>query len=99
MVGKGNVVEIVIDIVYVESRPPPVTALQALDPFHAALDGVVIARPRPDPAGTVHRHDNDGRVIEIRIVRIGILKSPAARPDLWAPETPIADNIEHLARQ
>src|SRR5262245_2221529 len=99
MVGKGNVVEIIVDIVYVESRPSPVAALHALDPFHAALDGMIIARPRPDPAGTVHRHDNDGRVIEIRIMRIGILKSPAARPHLRAPDTPVANNIEHLARQ
>ena len=46
MIGEGNVVEVVIDIVGIEGRPAAVAALQAGDPFDAARDGLVVAWTR-----------------------------------------------------
>ena len=47
VIGEGNVVEVMIDIVGIEGGPAAIAALQAVDPFDAAGDGLVIARARP----------------------------------------------------
>ena len=101
MIGEGNVVEVVIDIVGIERRPAAIAALQALDPFDAARDGLVVGLPAPASAlapRAVHRHDDDGGVVEIGIVRVAVLERPAAGTHVGPPLAPVALRVELLQR-
>src|SRR5262249_25069682 len=99
MVGERNIVEIVINIVDIESGPAAIAALQAPHPFGSARNSLVIPPACPDPASTVHRHDDHGCVVKIGIMRIGILEGPTARPHERTADTPVSDNVEYLTRQ
>ena len=99
MIGKRNIVEIIINIVDVEGGPATIAALQAFHPFSAAFDRQIIAVTRAATPGTVHRHDGNCGIIEIGIVGIGILKRPATGPHMRPSCRPIADNVEDLAWQ
>ena len=57
---------------------PPFAALQADDPFRAAVDGLVVARAAASRARAVHRHDHHGGVVEVGIVGVAVLEGPAA---------------------
>src|SRR4029077_10081958 len=98
MVGEGIVVEIVVGVVDVESRPAAVAVLHALYPFNATIDGLVVTRTGSSPPGAIHCHDDDGGIVEIWIMWIGILEGPAARAHLRAPVRPISSNINDLTR-
>src|SRR5215471_13609567 len=98
MIGEGNIVEIIVDVVDVVRRPAAIVALHALDPLHATIDGLVIAGTGPRPPRPVHGHDNHGGVIEVRIVWIGILESPTTWAHLRAAVRPVSGNAKNLAR-
>ena len=100
VIGERNVVEVVVDIVGIERRPAAIAALQALDPFDAARDGLIVGAaacaglaPR-----AVHRHDDDGGVVEIGVVRIAVLERPAAGTHVGPPLAPVALRVELLQR-
>src|SRR5215813_10822275 len=99
MIRKWNVVEVVIGVVGVESCPPAIAAQQALDPLARTCDCGVVFPGRLSLAYTVQRHGYDGGVVEVRIVRISVLKSPAAGANIGTPCCPIALHVEHLLRQ
>src|SRR5262245_59270340 len=99
MVGERNIVEIVINIVDIERGPAAIAALQAPHPFDSARNGLVIPPACPNPAGTVHRHDDHGCIVEIGIMRIGILEGPTTWPHQWTADTPVSDDVEYLTRQ
>src|SRR6185437_12409134 len=94
MIGERNIVEIIINIVDIECRPAAISALQAFDPFGTALDRRIEARAGAGAARSVHRHHDYGGVIEVRIMRIGILESPAAGPYIGALHRPVAGGIK-----
>ena len=94
VIGEGDVVEIVISVIGVERAPAAVAALQALDPF---------ARPRDRrrimlPGCAIHRHDDDRGVVDVGIMRVGVLERPSARPHVRTPHRPVALDVEHLQR-
>ena len=101
MIGEGDVVQVMLVVVGVESAPAAVAALQAEDPFATALDrlaelgGRRRVEPRP---GAVHRHDDDGGVVEVGVMRIGVLERPAARPHVGPLRGPVAGDVEDLLR-
>src|SRR6478752_5009896 len=73
-------------------------ALHAFRPLDTTIHRAVEAGACSQAAGPVHGHDHDCRVIEIWIVRIGILARPSAGPNVRAPDSPISCNIDHLPR-
>src|SRR5258706_13744965 len=99
MIGKGNIVEIVVRVVCVEGAPAAISTLQALDPFAPALDrfGDIAVRCCA-LLRAIQRHYHDGGVVEIRIVGIVVLERPAAPADAAALLLPIASHIEQLSR-
>src|SRR5262249_56120561 len=98
MIRKWNVVEIVIGVVGVESCPPAIAAQQALDPLARTCDCGVVFPGRLSLAYTVQRHGYDGGVVEVRIVRISVLKSPAAGANIGTPSSPIPLHLDPLLR-
>ena len=86
VIGERDVVQIFTVVVGIEGAEAAIRALQPLDPFARARDRVAMVRcaVRPPARGAVHRHRDDGGVVEIGIMRIGILKRPAARPHMRA---------------
>ena len=48
--------------------------------------------------GAVECHHDDGCIIDVRVIIIGVLERPAAGPDVRATKRPVANNIEDLAR-
>ena len=46
-----------------------------------------------------HGHDDDGGVVEIGVMRVGVLEGPAAGPHLRALEGPVAFDVELLQRR
>ena len=99
MVREWNVVQIVVAVVSVESAPGAVAALQAVDPLPPAADCVFEFLLTARACRPIHRHNHDGRIVEIGIVRIGILKGPAARTHIWTLLDPIAFYVEDLQWQ
>ena len=93
MIGEGNVVEIVIGVVGIEGAPAAVAALHAHDPFRGSVDGAAIA----GAVEAVERHRHHGGVVDIGIMRVGVLEGPAAGPHTRPPRRPVADDVEHLA--
>src|SRR5512135_2378213 len=98
MIGKWNIVEVVVDVIDVERRPATVAALQAFHPLDATLDGLVVTTGSFNPAGSIHCHDNHGSVVEVRIMRVGILEGPTPRSYMRTPGGPVSDGIKHLTR-
>jgi hypothetical protein len=96
VVGKRDVVEVVIHIVDIEGCPAAVVALHAFDPFDTSFNGHIVAWTYPCPARTVHRHDHNRGVVEVGIMWICILKGPTARAYMRTPIDPIPCNIENL---
>ena len=77
VIGKRNILQEHMIVIGVERTPASVIALHADDPFGAAFDGLAVFFG----IGPVQRHDNDGGIIDIRIIVVPILKGPtAARP-------------------
>ena len=100
MIGEGDVIEVLVIVVGVEGAPAAILALQADHPLAAPADRLSKAR-RIRFAATgrpVHGHHHDGRIIQVRIVRIGVLERPPAGPHPRAPFGPVTFNIHHLQR-
>src|SRR5262245_65120547 len=98
MISERNVVEIVVNIIDIESGPATIGTLQALHPLDRARDRLVVTVAGACPACAVHRHDNDGCVVEVGIMWIGVLERPAARSNIRAACRPVSDDIEYLLR-
>ena len=60
--------------------------------WRETIDGRALSAP-------VHSHHDDGGVVEIRVMRIGELKRPAAGTHVRPARAPIADDIQLLAGQ
>ena len=99
MVGERDVVEEFAGIVGIERAPAAVARLQALDPFAGAGDRRVEGSRRAFLLRALHAHDDDGGVVEIGIMRIGILEGPAAGPHSRALECPVALDRQLLQRE
>ena len=98
MVGEGYVVEIIIFVVGIEGAPGAVLALHADDPFASAGDRIAIVGTAGQVLHAIHRHRDDGGIVDIGIVRVGVLEGPAAGADIGPPCDPVAADIEHLLR-
>src|SRR5208282_380552 len=84
-----------------ESGPRAALTLQSLDPFARARDRLgmsVGARAQAPPIRAVHRHRHYGGVVEVGIMRVGVLEGPAARPNIRTSRGPIALHVEDLER-
>ena len=46
----------------------------------------------------IHRHGDDGGVVDIGVMRVGVLKGPAAGADIGPPRDPVAADVEYLLR-
>src|SRR6516162_1007901 len=84
-------------VVGVEGGPSAVLALQTGNPLAPAADRGAVVLPIAGKIGCpIERHDYNGRIVEIGIVRIGVLERPAPRPDVWTLGSPIPLRIKHL---
>ncbi len=92
VIGERDVIEIEMHVVGVERAPPAVAALHAEDPFLGAVDRLAVA----GPVEAVERQGNRGGVVEIGVMRVGVLERPAARPQPGTGRGPVADRVEHL---
>ena len=98
VIGERDVVEIVIFVVGVERAPGAVLALHADDPFARARDRGVVVLAAGQVLHAVHRHGDDGGVVDVGIMRVGVLEGPAARADVGPPRDPVAADVEDLLR-
>src|SRR6185312_14745403 len=96
--GERNIVEVVKDIVDIEGRPAAIAALHALNPLNTSINGRIVTRTGSCPARTIHRHYDNGCVVEVGIVWICILKRPTTGAHVRAPGDPVPGNVEHLTR-
>src|SRR5713226_10433228 len=99
MIGEGNIVEVIFEIVDVEGGPAAIAALHALDPFAATRDRGIVFMASGSAPRAIHRHDYDGGVVEVGIVGIVVLEGPAARSNLRPLHGPVALDIQHLLWQ
>src|SRR5215471_5500815 len=74
VIGKGNMVQVAVGVVGVERAPAAIAALHADQPLGAALDRFAVA----DRVEPVERKADRSGVVEIGVVRVLILKRPAA---------------------
>src|SRR5438105_119378 len=84
MIREGNVVEVVIFVVTIEGTPAAVAALHAEYPFLGSIHRCAELRL----SAAVHRQNNDCGVVNIRVMRIGILECPAPRRSVGATRSP-----------
>ena len=97
MVRKWDVIEVVELVVGIERAPGAVPALHAVDPFLGAGDRrAEIAARICAVLRAVHRHHHHRGVVDIGIVRIGVLERPAARPHVRPPRDPVALHVQNL---
>ena len=91
VVGERNVVEIVVFVVGVERAPAAVPALQVRGSIPAR------ARSRGDDRSSastlsraIHRQRHHGGVVDVGIMRVGVLERPAAGAHMRPPRDPVA---------
>src|SRR5260370_7470288 len=82
----------IIDVVRVEGAPAAVPALHALDPLGGAINRGTVAYG----VVAMHGERHHRAVVDIRIMRVGVLEGPAARPHIGAPLRPVALDVEDL---
>ena len=92
MVGERDVVQVEMRVLRLERAPATVGRLHADDPFARPLDRLEMRQI----AIAMQQHADDGGVIDIGVMRIGILECPAARPQSWPTHRPVADHIQDL---
>ena len=51
-----------------------------------------------EPLHAIHRHHDHGGVVDVGIMRVGVLERPAAGPHVRPPRHPVALDVEHLQR-
>src|SRR5439155_22495463 len=89
MIGERNMVEVVMRVVGIERRPTAVAALHAEDPFGRPVDSRLVC----GPVKAVERQCHGRGVVKIGVVRIGVLKGPAARSEPGASDRPVANPV------
>ena len=97
MIGERNVIEVEMGVLRLERAPAAVEAAAAIrlhadDPLARPVDRVRIGRI----AVAVQQHADDGGIVHIRVMRVFILKRPAARPQPGAAHRPVAGNVQDL---
>ena len=98
VIGERDIVEILVVVVGVEGAPAAIAALHADDPFAGTRNGILISPPIPEPVGTIHRHNHNRGIVDIRVIGVVVLEGPSARPQARSRLGPIAFQIEDLAR-
>ena len=96
MIGERNIVEVQVVVVGIEGAPAAVATLQAADPFTPAVDRRLEPLVAKTALRPVHRHDHDGGVIEVGVMRVGILERPSAGTHVRPVGDPVAGQVEHL---
>ena len=81
-----------MSVVHVERPPTAITTLHTLQPFQCPLDTL----PMRCVASAMQGHCHNSRVVNIRVVRIGVLKGPATRAQIWPSFTPVGGAVKHL---
>ena len=99
MIGKRDIVEIIVFVIRIERAPSAVFALHPQNPFACHGNRRTEVALRVQALRAIHRHHHHRRVVDIGIVRIGVLEGPAAGPDIGPPRDPIAFDIEDLLRR
>ena len=71
--------------------------MQAVDPLAAPRNRLIVLGAGVErPACAVHRHDDNGCIVEIGIVRVVVLERPASRTHARPLLDPVALDIENL---
>src|ERR1700730_15556632 len=92
MIGEWDVVEVLMRVVRIECSPPTTATLHSHNPFSRPLDrNADLACRCP-----IHCHHHNRGVVDIGVVRIGVLKGPAAGPDIRPTCRPITSEVEDL---
>src|SRR5206468_5047940 len=92
VVGEWDVVQVVVRIVGIKRSPAAISALHPDDPLGGAIDGPAI----PCPVKAVESKGDRGSVVEIGIIRVFVLKGPAAGSHFGAGRPPISDLLQNL---
>ena len=92
VIGERDVVQIVVRVVGIKRSPAAISALHPDDPLGRAINGPAI----PCSVETVESKGDHGSVVKIRIIRVFVLKSPAAGSHFGAGRPPIPDPLQHL---
>ena len=92
MIGERDVVQIEMRVLRLERAPAAVGRLHADDPFACPRDRLGMRRI----AVAMQQHADHRRVVDIRVVRIGVLERPPARPQPGPAHRPVADHVQDL---
>jgi len=93
VIGEWNLVEVIAGVVVVEGSKSAIARLHADQPVSGDLHGASVARPR---RRLIHRPSHHGGVVEVWIVRVGILKRPSAASQAGVGIAPVARLIGNL---
>src|SRR5262245_29370031 len=96
MIGKRDVVEIKVFVISIEGRPSAAAALQPENPLAPALDCGLESTVAEILLHAVHCHDHNGGVVQIRIMRVRVMKCPATWARIGATNSPVPGDIKHL---
>ena len=92
MVSKRYMIQVIVIVVRVKGAPTAVLALHAEDPFGGALDVLT----KLFPVHTVQRDGDNGGIIDVGIIIIGIFERPTTRTKTSPALNPIPFHIEDL---
>src|ERR1700737_1326640 len=81
-----------------ESSPPAITTLHADHPFGSASHRIAIIDFGIHGARAMHGYCHHRRIVDIGVMRIGILESPTARSPVRTAYDPLAAGGEDLQR-
>src|SRR5215472_18426419 len=79
MIGKRDMVQIIMGVIGIECSPPAVAALHADDPFGSTIGRGAIARRGEAIESKGHRR----RIIQVGIVGVIELEGPPAGAQIW----------------
>src|SRR5262249_61586266 len=92
MISEGVVVKVVMGVVGIEGSPPAIPALHADDPFGCTVN----CRAISCGIEAIKSERHGCRVVEIGIVRVFILESPATGPHPGTRHCPITGKVQDM---
>src|SRR5579864_8515695 len=94
MIREGNLVEVVMRVVRVERGKPTVATLHADEPVQCTIEPPLVSLL----TRAAHGPGDDGGIVQIGIVGIRELKSPAAARQSRSLDAPVSRLVQELLR-
>ena len=89
MIGKWHVIQEIVFVLGIKSRPAAIDILHADNPFLCSCDGVAV----PFWITPMHGHGDNSSIVYVGVVVVFILKGPATGSKRFTFLGPIADGV------